>query len=68
MFAIGPGDQGSIPGRHTPSIVLDAAWHNTQYYKAGIEGKVDQSLAGGCPRGVMVKVMDCGIVVREFVL
>ena len=24
--------------------------------------------AGECPRGVMVKVMDCGIVVREFVL
>ena len=23
---------------------------------------------GGCPRGVMVKVMDCGIVVSEFVL
>ena len=22
----------------------------------------------GCPRGVMVKTMDCGIVVREFVL
>ena len=22
----------------------------------------------GCPRGVMAKVMDCGIVVREFVL
>ena len=22
----------------------------------------------GCPRGVMVKVMDCGIVVSEFVL
>ena len=22
----------------------------------------------GCPHGVMVKVMDCGIVVREFVL
>ena len=21
-----------------------------------------------CPRGVMVKVMDCGLVVREFVL
>ena len=21
---------------------------------------------GGCPRGVMVKAMDCGIVVREF--
>ena len=24
--------------------------------------------AGGCPRGVMVKTMDCGIVVREFEL
>ena len=23
---------------------------------------------GGCPRGVMFKAMDCGIVVREFVL
>ena len=23
---------------------------------------------GGCPRGIMVKVMDCGIVVSEFVL
>ena len=23
---------------------------------------------GGCPRGVMVKAMDCGIVLREFVL
>ena len=23
---------------------------------------------GGCPRGVMVKAMDCGIVVCEFVL
>ena len=25
-------------------------------------------IIGGCPRGVMVKAMDCGIVVREFVL
>ena len=24
--------------------------------------------AKGCPRGVMVKAMDCGIVEREFVL
>ena len=23
---------------------------------------------GGCPRGVLVKAMDCGIVVRKFVL
>ena len=26
------------------------------------------SLPGVCPHGVMVKVMDCGIVVSEFVL
>ena len=25
-------------------------------------------ITGGCPRGVMVKATDCGIVVREFVL
>ena len=25
-------------------------------------------LIWGCPRGVMVKALDCGIVVREFVL
>ena len=25
-------------------------------------------LWGGCPRGVMVKAMDCGIVVSKFVL
>ena len=25
-------------------------------------------IEGGCPRGVMVKAMDCGIVVREFEL
>ena len=28
----------------------------------------DLDLFKGCPRGVMVKAMDCGIVVREFVL
>ena len=27
-----------------------------------------QSRCRGCPRGVLVKAMDCGIVVREFVL
>ena len=27
-----------------------------------------QIVRRGCPRGVMVKAMDCGIVVREFVL
>ena len=28
----------------------------------------DLEISEGCPRGVMVKAMDCGIVVREFVL
>ena len=27
-----------------------------------------KSTGGGCPRGIMVKAMDCGIVVSEFVL
>ena len=27
-----------------------------------------QQILWGCPRGVMVKTMDCGIVEREFVL
>ncbi len=36
MFADGPGDQGSIPGRVIPKtqkIVLDASSLNTQHYK-----------------------------------
>ena len=46
MFANGPGDMGSIPGRVTPKtlkIVLDASLLNTQQYKACIKGKVEQS-------------------------
>ena len=34
-------------------------WCEYRYYK---------KLGAGCPHGVMVKAMDCGIVVREFVL
>ena len=30
--------------------------------------KLPQYNHRGCPRGVMVKALDCGIVVREFVL
>ena len=30
--------------------------------------RIGTSPPDGCPRGVMVKVMNCGIVVREFVL
>ena len=44
MFANGPEDWGSIPGRVIPKtlkIVLDAALLNTQHYKVRIQGKVD---------------------------
>ena len=46
MFANGPGDQGSIPGRVIPKtqkMVLDATLVNTQYYKVSIKGKVELS-------------------------
>ena len=46
VFANGPGDRDSIPGRVIPKIykmVFDAALPNTQNYKVGIKGKVEQS-------------------------
>ena len=46
VFANGPGDMGSIPGRVIPKtlkMVLDASLLNTQQYKVRIEGKVEQS-------------------------
>ena len=53
MFANGPGDQGSIPGRVIPKTqkkkkkkkkkVPDATLINTQHYKVRIKGKVEQS-------------------------
>ena len=46
VFDNGPGDRGSIPGRVIRKIqkmVLDAALLNTQHYKVGIKGKVEQS-------------------------
>ena len=46
MFASGPGDLGSIPGRVIPKtlkIVLDTSLLNTQHYKVRIKGKVEQS-------------------------
>ena len=45
LFADSLGVQGSIPDRVTPKIreiVLDAFLLNTQYYKVGIKGKVEQ--------------------------
>ena len=46
VFANGPEDLGSIPGRVIPKtrkMVLDTALLNTQQYKVRIKGKVEQS-------------------------
>ena len=46
VFANGPGDLGSIPGRVIPKtlkIVLDASLLYTQQYKVRIKGKVEIS-------------------------
>ena len=46
VYANGPGDLGSIPGRVIPKtlkMVLDNSLLNTQKYKVRIEGKVEQS-------------------------
>ena len=46
VFAIGPGNLGSIPGRVIPKtlkMVLDASLLNTQHYKVRIKGKVEKS-------------------------
>ena len=52
VFANGPGDLGSIPGRVIPKtqkMVLDASLLNTQHYKVWIKGKVEQSWEGVAP-------------------
>ena len=52
VFANGPGDLGSIPGRVIPKtqkIVLDASLLNTQHYKVRIKGKVESSREGVAP-------------------
>ena len=46
VFANGPGDRGSIPGRVIPKtkkMVLDASLLNIQQYQVGIKDKVEQS-------------------------
>ena len=46
VFANGPGDLGSIPGRVIPKtqkMVLDASLLSTQHYKVRFKGKVEQS-------------------------
>ena len=52
VFAYGPGDLGSIPGRVIPKtqkMVLDASLLNTQHYKVRIKGKVEPSREGVAP-------------------
>ena len=52
VFANGPGDLGSIPGRVIPKtqkMVLDSSLLNTQHYKERIKGKVEQSREGVAP-------------------
>ena len=52
MFANGPGDLGSIPGRVIPKtqkMVLDASLLNTHHYKVRIKGKLEQSREGVAP-------------------
>ena len=44
VFANGPGDRGSIPGRAIPKtqkMVLDPALLNIQHYRVRIKGKVE---------------------------
>ena len=45
VFANGPGDLGSIPGRVIPKtqkMVLDATLLNTQHHKVKIKNKVEE--------------------------
>ena len=52
VFANGPGDLISIPGRVIPKtqkMVLDASLLNTRHYKVRIKGKVEQSREGVAP-------------------
>ena len=46
VFANGPGDLGSIPGRVIPKTLkmeFDTTLLNTQHYKVRFKGKVEQS-------------------------
>ena len=51
VFANGPVDLGSIPGRVIPKtvkMVLDTSLLNTQQYKVRMKGKVEQSRERSC--------------------
>ena len=62
VFANGPGDRGSIPGRVIPKTgggekkkekrVLDTSLLNIQHYKVRIKGKVEQSRERSIEKGI----------------
>ena len=54
----------SLPKETVAAIIM--LYRNTKVKVHSTSGDTDYF--GGCPRGVMVKVMGCRIVVREFVL
>ena len=61
VFANGPGDLDSIPGRVIPNtlkIVLDTSLLNTQQYKINIKGKVEQfrERSGALPYNSVVAI------------
>ena len=52
VFAIGPGDMGSIPRRVIPKtleMVLDSPLLNTRQYKVRIKGKIEQFMERSIP-------------------
>ena len=54
VFANGPGDLGSIPGRVIPKTLkmeLDTTLLNTQHYKVRFKGKVEQSREWSSEKG-----------------
>ena len=66
VFANGPGDLGSIPGRVIPKtqkMVLDASLLSTQHYRVRIKGKVEQSPTHWCSsyrKGSLQVTLDYG--------
>ena len=63
VYANGPRDQGSIPGRVIPKtqkMVLDATLLNTQHYKVRIKGWVEQSKERSCTLNLGVVAIEKG--------
>ena len=51
------------------SEMVESVWANIGFFPYQLDPDIRRLMRKrGCPRGVMVKAVDCGIVVREFVL